>query len=144
MTTCSSLATSKSFTTPCPDLEQPLAPSMLACVCVSCLTCCGCLVGAVRLTLAFVLCVYRYGFSIMGGDIAQDGSGAASCPPTCSPIFVSKIKPGTPSDGTLKIGTQIISINGVCVVGMMHSQVCPFGPVWETCGMLQHDHSRVH
>ena len=79
----------------------------------------------------------RYGFSIMGGDLrvhkASDGSGpaeqsSAAVPPSvhpspCSPVYVSRIKPGSPADGSLKVGTQITAINGVCIIGRDHKNV---------------------
>mmetsp|Transcript_19387 Transcript_19387/g.50390 ORF Transcript_19387/g.50390 Transcript_19387/m.50390 type:complete len:581 (+) Transcript_19387:288-2030(+) len=66
-----------------------------------------------------------YGFSIMGGD--NPGESGDTDGPTegreCSPVFISKIKPGAPADGKVKVGSQIIEINGRNIVGLSHRKV---------------------
>eukprot|EP00038_Savillea_parva_P009033 m.180778 g.180778 ORF g.180778 m.180778 type:complete len:609 (-) comp15100_c0_seq1:301-2127(-) len=72
-----------------------------------------------------------YGFSIMGGDLPRTDAAANEGGPAvdsadrrdCSPIYISKIRPGAPADGKVKIGAQIIEINGNNIVGRPHTHV---------------------
>eukprot|EP00035_Acanthoeca_spectabilis_P025372 m.458141 g.458141 ORF g.458141 m.458141 type:complete len:586 (+) comp21431_c0_seq1:315-2072(+) len=71
-----------------------------------------------------------YGFSIMGGDLPRElreevdmSSANLADRRDCSPVYISKIKPNTPADGKVKVGAQIIEINGLNIVGQPHTHV---------------------
>lgn len=60
-----------------------------------------------------------YGFSIMGGDPIDE------TPDVNTPILISKLKPGAPAEktGLIKVGHEVLAINGFNMVGSSHDDV---------------------
>lgn len=63
--------------------------------------------------------ILGYGFSIMGGDPVEEN------PDVNTPILISKLKLGAPAEktGLIKVGHEVLAINGVNMVGQTHDDV---------------------